>query len=44
MKKNIHAVALGKRGGASRSPAKIAAAQINGRKGGAPRKTPKATP
>lgn len=32
--------ALGRLGGASKSPAKIAAARANGRKGGRPRKQP----
>jgi hypothetical protein len=42
MSKNRHAAALGKKGGKvgglSRSPAKTAAAQANGRKGGRPKK------
>lgn len=33
-RKNPHAVALGRKGGAVRSPAKAAAARQNGRKGG----------
>lgn len=41
-RKNPHAVALGRRGGRvggkSTSPAKIAAARVNGRKGGRPAK------
>jgi hypothetical protein len=40
--KNQHAVALGKKGGKigglSRSPAKIATAKANGKKGGRPKK------
>ena len=42
MHKNPHAVALGKKGGQvgglARSPAKTAAARLNGAKGGRPRK------
>jgi hypothetical protein len=42
MPKNLHAVALGKKGGQvgglARSPAKTAAARLNGAKGGRPRK------
>lgn len=34
------AVALGKRGGRAKTPAKAAAARANGRKGGRPRKRP----
>ncbi len=36
--KDPNAVALGKRGGQSTSPAKVAAAKANGKKGGAPHK------
>jgi hypothetical protein len=35
--KNVHAVALGRLGGAASTPAKAAAARRNGRKGGRPR-------
>jgi hypothetical protein len=42
MRKNPHAVALGKKGGQvgglSKSPAKTAAARLNGAKGGRPRR------
>jgi hypothetical protein len=42
MRKNPHAVALGKKGGQvgglAKSPAKTAAARLNGAKGGRPRK------
>jgi hypothetical protein len=41
MSKNVHAVALGKKGGESTSPRKAAAARANGKKGGAPRKVKK---
>jgi len=37
MGKNPHAVALGRKGGQSRSAAKIAASRQNGKKGGRPR-------
>lgn len=37
-RKNSAAVALGKRGGKSKSPAKSAASRSNGAKGGRPRK------
>lgn len=37
-RKNVHAVALGRRGGRSRSKAKVAAARINGLKGGSPKR------
>jgi len=37
-KKNIHAVALGKLGGRSRTEAKQEAARRNGKRGGRPRK------
>jgi len=37
--KNPHAVALGRAGGASKSPRKAAASRANGRKGGRPRDT-----
>ena len=44
MMKNHHAVTLGKKGGQiggrSRSPAKIATARTNGKKGGRPKKEP----
>lgn len=39
-RKNPAAVALGRLGGRSRSPAKVAAAAANGRLGGRPRKHP----
>ncbi len=39
-KKNPFAVALGRLGGKSDSPAKIAAAKANGAKGGRPKKIP----
>jgi len=43
MSKNPHAVALGRLGGMAgkgkSSPAKAAAARVNGKKGGAPKKT-----
>jgi hypothetical protein len=42
MRKNPHAVALGKKGGQvgglAKSPAKAAAARLNGAKGGRPRR------
>jgi hypothetical protein len=38
MTKNPHAVALGRKGGLSRSDAKIRAAKENGKLGGAPKK------
>ena len=38
LRKNPHAVALGRRGGRVKSAAKIAAARNNGKKGGRPRK------
>jgi hypothetical protein len=37
MSKNPHAAALGKLGGAAKSPAKAAASRANGAKGGRPR-------
>ena len=36
--KNIHAVALGRRGGKVKSAAKAQASRINGKKGGRPKK------
>lgn len=41
-RKDRAAVSLGRRGGKSTSPAKVAAARANGRKGGRPKKSPKA--
>lgn len=35
--KNKHAVKLGREGGKSRSPAKVLASRINGKKGGRPK-------
>lgn len=40
VKKNPHAVALGKRGGAKTSERKAEAARRNGQKGGRPKKRP----
>jgi hypothetical protein len=40
--KNPHAVALGRRGGQQRSPAKTATAQANGKRGGRPPQLPRA--
>ena len=37
-KPNAHAVALGRKGGKAKSPAKAAASRENGKKGGRPRK------
>jgi hypothetical protein len=37
MKKNPHAVALGRKGGQAKSKAKALAARENGKKGGRPR-------
>ena len=37
MSKNPHAVALGRKGGKSKSPAKLAAVRANGLKGGRPK-------
>ena len=36
--KSVHAVCLGRLGGKSKSPAKIEAAKLNGKKGGRPKK------
>lgn len=38
MKKNKHAVALGRMGGKSKTDKKAAAARANGKKGGRPKK------
>lgn len=43
-KKNPAAAALGKLGGAVKSDGKAEAARANGKKGGRPRKNPKASP
>lgn len=37
--KNIHAVALGRKGGQAKSAAKTAAVRANGKRGGRPKKT-----
>lgn len=39
-RKNPHAVAMGRKGGTSKSEAKAEAARENGKKGGRPRKCP----
>lgn len=40
-RKNIHAVALGRKGGKARTAAKLAAARANGQLGGRPAKAEK---
>lgn len=44
MKKNPHAVALGRKGGASTSKQKAEAARKNGKKGGRPKKVTSSPP